>query len=204
MARYRLLPAYTRLFAWFKLRTDPMFSRLDELTPKRHTVLDLGCGYGIPAAWLLACSEHRRMVGMELDEDRAATAKWVLGARGSVRNARVPDEWGPERDVAAILCLDMVHYLDDTQLATMLSRAKETLAEGGKLIIRATVPANERPSFFRRVEQWRLALKGNKAQFRPLDVLCDAMDGQGLRVILKEPTAEGREEMWVVAERPSR
>ncbi|MFZ3044426.1 MAG: MMPL family transporter, partial [Desulfatirhabdiaceae bacterium] len=54
--RYRYREAYPRLFARFKIRWDPMFHELSHyLKPATvvKTVLDIGCGYGVPACWIL-------------------------------------------------------------------------------------------------------------------------------------------------------
>ena len=51
--RYRHLPGYPRVFARMKMMIDPMFRELDQYVQNPRKIIDIGCGYGIPAAWLL-------------------------------------------------------------------------------------------------------------------------------------------------------
>jgi len=68
LRRYRNLEAYPRCFARFKMMTDPMFKELsqffdDHLNVK--TIVDIGTGYGVPAAWLLERFPEAMVFGMD-------------------------------------------------------------------------------------------------------------------------------------------
>jgi predicted exporter/SAM-dependent methyltransferase len=195
--RFAPLAAYPRLFARCKLRLDPMFARLYELAPASGTVLDIGCGFGVSAAWLLAGSAHIRVVGVEPDEDRAAVARFVLGERGDVHVGAAPEAL-PEVAASAVLCLDVIHYLDDAALACTLRHARRCLPPGGKLVLRATVPGEGRTPFYRWVETRRLALRRHRPCYRPQQTIAQALTTAGFSVTLVEPTAPGREETWFV------
>jgi hypothetical protein len=95
--------------------------------------------------------------------------------------------------------LDMVHYLDDAQLADTLAGVRARLAEGGRLVIRADVPGDGRLAWERFLEAARLRLRGARATFRDLDSLRAAVQAAGFEVELTEPTAPDREETWIVA-----
>jgi len=201
MRRFGSLSAWPRMFAWFKMRLDPMFPRLGELVPDCGTVLDVGCGFGVPSAWLMARSSRMRVVALEPDDDRAQVASWVLGDRGEVSVGTAPGDLKPG-SVDAALCLDMVHHLDDAALAGTLTRIASSLAPGGRLVLRATVPSASGPTLFRRVEHALVRITtGRTPQFRPADELCKALEKAELHLVLMEPTAKGREETWFVAER---
>ena len=196
--RFSHLGAYPRLFARFKMRLDPMFIRLSEFLPDEGRVLDIGCGFGVAAAWMLARSAEVRVVAVEPDEDRAGVARFVLGERGEVHVGGAPEVL-PEVDADAVLCLDMIHYLDDAGLATTLAHVRRCLRPGGRLILRATVPAAGRSPFYRWFETNRLALAGQKPHYRQRETIAQAMETAGLAVTLVEPTAPGREEIWFIA-----
>ena len=198
MGRFRGLGAYARNFARFKMRLDPMFARLGEFLPEQGTVLDIGCGFGVAAAWTLARSADVRVVGVEPDEDRVGVARFVLGTRGEVHEGVAPEAL-PEVAASAVLCLDVIHHLDDPGLAATLTHVRRCLSPGGKLILRATVPAAGGVPFYRWFETRRLALGGQKPRYRQREPIVNALEAAGLRVTLVEPTAPGREETWFVA-----
>ena len=54
MRRYRHMEPYPRLFARFKILLDPMFPRLASFLHSPRHMIDIGCGYGVPAVWLLS------------------------------------------------------------------------------------------------------------------------------------------------------
>ena len=199
MHRFRRLSAFPRMFARFKMRLDPMFPRLGDFLPEEGKVMDIGCGFGVAAAWILARSEKLRVVAIEPDEDRVTTARFVLGERGSVREGMAPDDL-PTMEAAAVVCLDVIHHLDDAGLAATLSHVRACLVPGGKLVLRATVPMSGRTPYFRWFETRRLFLSKQKPRYRKREAVVVAMVAAGLRVVLVEPTAPGREETWFIAE----
>jgi SAM-dependent methyltransferase len=198
MRRFRRLGAYPRLFAWFKMRLDPMSRRLAEFAPAQGTVLDIGCGYGVAAAWMLGRSADLRVVAVEPDEDRVDVARFVLGARGEVHQGAAPEAL-PRVSAAAVLCLDVIHHLDDEALAKTLDHARRSLGQHGRLILRATVPGPGRPPFYRWFETRRLALAKLRPHYRGRSEVGKAIEAAGFELTLVEPTAPGREETWFVA-----
>ena len=199
MRRFRRLSGFPRMFAWFKMRLDPAFPRLGDFLPEEGTVLDIGCGFGVAAAWMLARSDKLRVVAIDPDEDRVVTARFVLGSRGAVHEGCAPDDL-PAVTVSAVLCLDVIHHLDDAGLAATLAHVRACLVPGGKLVLRATVPAAGRVPYFRWFETRRLRLARLSPHYRSRDAVVSAMVAAGLRVVLVEPTAPGREETWFIAE----
>ena len=199
MRRFRRLSAFPRMFAWFKMRLDPMFPRLGEFVPEEGLVLDIGCGLGVAAAWMLARSDRLRVLAIEPDEDRVTTARFVLGERGIVQEGSAPGDL-PSVTASAVVCLDVIHQLDDAGLSATLAHVRSCLVPGGRLVLRATVPAPGRMPFFRWFETRRLSLAQLAAHYRNREAVEQAMVVAGLRVVLVEPTAPGREETWFIAE----
>jgi len=199
MRRFSGLSAYPRLFAWFKMRLDPMFPRLGDFIPDEGTVLDIGCGFGVAAAWMLARSPGLRVVAIEPDEDRVVTARFALGECGVVHEGGAPEAL-PQTDAAAVTCLDVIHHLDDQGLAATLKRVRACLPLTGKLILRTTVPVPGRVPFHRWYETRRLRMLGLAPHYRDRASIVQAIETAGLRVVLVEPTGPGREETWFIAE----
>lgn len=204
--RYRFLDPYVRFFAWFKLRLDPMFQprpapRLAELVGPARTLLDVGCGWGVPGTWLLARLPGAKLVACEPDEERARVARRVFGERGSVTQAGAPALPELDRPVDAALLLDVVHHLPDEALAATLAGLHRRLAPGGRLVLRATVPSAKRLPWERWLEKLRSRLRPGRPgelHFRPVPALAGMLAAAGFAVERIEPTAPGREETWFV------
>jgi SAM-dependent methyltransferase len=199
--RYRHLELHIRLFVRFKLRLDPMFPRLREFVPSRGTVLDIGCGYGVPGSWLLAQSPELRLVGLEPNPRRAAVARYAFGNRGDVVPGAAPGV--PDVTVAAdaALLIDVVHHLSDEELRTMLRALFARLKPGGRLIFRATLPGTEMGSWPIRIEHWKWKALGRKPYLRTAEELRAAALEAGYAVERPEPCVLGPCVIWILATR---
>jgi SAM-dependent methyltransferase len=196
------MEAYPRLFARFKILIDPMFPRLaDYLNSPRH-VIDIGCGYAIPAVWLLSLYPRAKVFGIDPDRKRVAIAIRALGDRGTAEVGGAPDlpAKAPGK-VDTVLMLDMMHLLDDDALRLTLQRTEERLEPGGRLILRATIPSRKRLSWLRRLEEWRLQAVRATPHYRTVEAISTLLTGAGLTVTCVETAAADREEMWFVAEK---
>lgn len=151
-APYRAVSRFAWHFARGKLRGDPAFWALLErgLIPDGERLLDLGCGQGLLAAWLLAARNGHAagewptslppppqvgaMHGIELMVNDVARARAALGARahfavGDIRDA----EFGRAHTV---VILDVLHYLTYAEQDEVLARVRDALHPGGVLLLR--------------------------------------------------------------------
>jgi len=202
LKRYRHMEAYTRIFVRFKILLDPMFPRLAEFVGKPRIILDIGCGFGVPAAWLLALYPAARVFGIDPDRRRVHFAGHVVGDRGVIQVGHAPAiPEIPERADTALL-LDMIHMLSDEDLQLTLGRLRDRMLPGGKsvLILRCTIPSKERPSFERWLEDTRLRFKGLDARFRSADEVAHALAQAGFRINLTELSSLDKELRWFIAE----
>jgi predicted exporter/SAM-dependent methyltransferase len=195
---YRHLEPYPRLFARFKILMDPMFHRLADFVKPGWKIIDVGCGYGVPATWLLAIYPDLRFLACDLDEDRARVAARVLGKKGEVLQCRALDLPLDDERADAILLLDVLHYFSDAEFREFLGRVRPVLSPAGRLIIRVTIPG-EGFRLFRFVEEVTLRLRGVKHYFRRAEPLVRILEEVGFKVELVEPTAPRREETWFIA-----
>ncbi len=149
---YRSAGHFARNFARGKLKNDPAFFGLLEhgLIPDAGRLIDLGCGQGLLASWLLearalyeagewpsdwpAAPKVRNIWGLELmpkDVHRAQVAldKRAEFALGDIRTA----DFG-KADVAIIL--DVLHYISYEAQEDVLRRIRAALPTGGTFITR--------------------------------------------------------------------
>ncbi len=203
LLRYRHLEAYPRLFAHFKIMIDPMFKELDRYVQNPSRIIDIGCGYGIPAVWLLEIYPSAQVYGLEPDEIRVLIASCAIGTRGSVEIGRAPDLPAVEGFVDCVLMLDMLHLVSDEELQLVLQRIYGKLEAGGTLLIRATVPSNKKIPWKRWIETARLKLTHTPGRFRSEKKLVAFMEKTGFLVSVHPSDTSGIEEKWFIGNKTS-
>jgi predicted exporter/SAM-dependent methyltransferase len=198
---YRHAAVGVRMFARFKMRLDPMFGELANLVGDARRLIDIGCGYGVPAAWLIALRPDRRVFALEPDAERADVAAQILAPWGEVRTVGAPDLPDDLPLADAALLLDMAHYLSAADLAATLRRLHARLEHGAALVMRVTVPHAERATWWRRIEEWRLRVTQRAFYWRSAAEIARLIGDAGFTVTETKPTAPGREETWFIARR---
>jgi uncharacterized protein len=196
--RYRHLPAYPRIFARFKMMIDPMFQELDHYVKNPRRIIDIGCGYGIPATWLLEIYPEAKVFGLEPDEERVLIANRVIGTRGDVQVGRAPGLPDVEGSVDYVMMLDMLHLITNEELQRVLQRIYEKLETGGTLLIRATVPSERKVPWKRWIEATRLKMTGMRERFRKAEEITGFMSATGFTVRVHVSPTTGVEEEWFV------
>ena len=113
------LDPHARLFAWFKLRVDPMFPRLHELVGTRAACSTSAAGRRA-GAWLLAKDLPLTVHGAEPDPARARSPPVPSGPRGTAVQSRGPRVAGDARAGRRRAALDVIHHPTDDELWTTL------------------------------------------------------------------------------------
>ncbi len=196
--RYRHLEAYPRLFARFKIKIDPMFQELDRYVQNPRRIIDIGCGYGIPAVWLLEFYPAAQVYGLEPDEKRVRIASAVIAERGKVEAGGAPDLPSVAGEVDYVIMLDMLHLISNEELQTVLRRIYKKLEAGGTLLIRATVPSGIKVPWKRWIESFRLRRSQTPERFRSEDEITTFLTEAGYDVTVSTSPAAGVEEKWFV------
>ena len=196
--RFKHLEPYPRFFAWFKIQLDPMFPRLADFVKPGQTLIDVGCGYGVPAAWLLALYPDLKFIACEPSPERARVAARVLGDTAEVFQFGAIGLPPVTNQANAVLLLDMLHYLPENDLEDLLSHLKGMLDDPRRLIIRVTI-SKEKFSFQRWVETTKMRFRNLQPFFRTEEEITRVLNRTGFKVELVESTAPGREETWFIA-----
>jgi len=200
--RYRNMEPYPRMFARFKQRLDPLFAELATLVPKKTdiaNILDVGCGYGVPACWMADRYPGATIRGIDPDPERVRVAALALGDRGRIVRGSAPDL--PSMDVLLdmVTMLDMSHYLQDWELEKTVECIHERLLPGGRLIIRSVLPPSGRPHWTWRLEHAKLKINGLKACYRGPSALCAMLEKCGFEVLSSRSSGRRGDMVWHVA-----
>ncbi len=201
LLRYRHLEAHPRLFARFKIMMDPMFKELDLYVQNPRRIIDIGCGYGIPATWLLEIYPDAKVYGLEPDEVRVLIASHVISSRGHIEVGRAPDLPVVEGEVDTVMMLDMLHLINDEELQLILQRIYQKLSIGGTLIIRATVPTERKIPWKRWIEATRLKMTKMPQRFRREKEIATFMIAVGFAVNIHASAEAEVEEKWFIGKR---
>ena len=152
---YRYHGKLIEQFVFWKMKTDPVFTALDAVVPRRGFVLDLGCGYGMATHWLSCFTDTRTFLGVDYDEEKIRVAR-----RTAPEHPRIQFQEGdvlnfdyPACD--AVLLLDVLHYWVPEKQQMILDKARRALRPGGVLILRdgarAESDAHRRTHFFEKL-----------------------------------------------------
>ena len=202
LLRYRTVETTPRLFARWKLRLDPMFPRLAAFLENPRRILDIGCGYGVPSAWLLELFPAATVTCIDPDGERVRVAGRALGSRGEARIGRAPEIKGLPDGADTAVILDVIHILDDDQLRETLAILHDKLLPGGRIVIRVTIPAGGGSPWMRRIEEHRLKRQGLSSHYRSREVLEMMIRAAGFEIAAVEgPAVRRSEEFWFVADR---
>jgi len=199
--RYRHLPSYPRVFARMKMLIDPMFKELDKYVQNPLRIIDIGCGYGIPATWLLEIYPQAEVYGLEPDEERVIIASHAIGRRGRVEAGRAPDLPEVEGAVDYVLMLDMLHLISDKEVQIAFQRIYDKLSLEGTLLVRATIPSDKKNPWKRWIETARLKITRAPNRFRGEKEIVDFMKKAGFAVSVSASDTKGIEEKWFVGEK---
>jgi predicted exporter/SAM-dependent methyltransferase len=163
---YRFQGPYVSQFAYWKMKTDPLFCAVEKAVPASGEILDVGCGYGLVAHWLTRFHPGRRVRGVDFDAEKIRVAQATASANPQVIfERRDLLEW-PEFPAcdAALLC-DVLHYFPQELKADVLRKIFAALRPGGCLILRdAMAKADSGHRAVARSEKWAVRFGQNRTR----------------------------------------
>jgi uncharacterized protein len=201
--RYAHLSPTIRYWVRGKLRLDPLFTHLGLHAPTHGRLLDVGCGYALPAVWLAALRPELHIDAFDALSQRVRIARHVLDHRGRVAREDVNDwaDGDPGDDpYDGALCIDVLHHLP--RPAACLRAIALRLREDGVLLLRTTVHSRETENESRSlvVERIMVRLRGQKTvRFYEEEEVRRLLTEAGFGSIEIERPADGRVETLFVA-----
>jgi predicted exporter/SAM-dependent methyltransferase len=207
LKRYKHLEAYPRIFARFKMRFDPMFAELPrflESWEKIDTILDIGCGFGVQAAWLLERFPEAKVFGIEPDLRRVRIASRIVGNRGVIKTGRAPEIPMVATAADLAIMLDIIHYLNDEELRLTLVHLYECLSPGHHLIIRTPIPPTRRFPWAWWFEKGKQQLARTPSCDRSAETIERIITQVGFQIEQTQPSGSKGELIWFILNRPNR
>jgi SAM-dependent methyltransferase len=134
----RALPAAgraVRLYVRARYAICP-FDEVARAVPRRGTVVDVGCGFGLFALHLRLQAAERRVLGIDHDPRRieAARRSPLAGHGVEFAVADAPQASLPPCD--AVVLIDVLHHLHPEAQARLLAAARARLVPGGRIVVK--------------------------------------------------------------------
>jgi len=199
--RYRNMEVYPRFFARFKTRLDPMFSELPGLVegmrPVR-TIIAVGTGCGVPAAWFLEKFPGVRIFGLDPDKDRIRVAALAARDRGEMSVGYAPEIPSPPEPAELATLLDVIQYLDDDALEITMKRLADKLCPRGMVILRIAVPLEKGNPWTWWIESFRVKAKRITAHYRSVSRTEEMLRDAGFAIQHTGPSGKNGDLFWLV------
>ena len=137
----RALPPVERAYSLvrFSILRPKLLSVMDLLLPDEGRILDVGCGFGLFAAYFGQTQPRRRIVGVDPDARRIGIATRVaerIGLREHVFTAGDVRDAAIEGPFDAAYVLDVMHHLPRADQRNVLERLRSLLVPGGLLLVK--------------------------------------------------------------------
>ena len=137
----RALPLFERAYAnvRFSILRPKLLSVMDLMLTDEGRILDVGCGFGLFAAYFGQTQPRRHIVGVDPDARRVALAQRVASSLGltqhsfHVGDVRDAELRGP---FDAVYVLDVMHHIPADHQRAVIERLRDLLVPGGMLLIK--------------------------------------------------------------------
>ncbi len=137
----RALPPIERAYSLvrFSILRPKLLSVMDLLLRDEGRILDVGCGFGLFAAYFGQTQPRRRIVGVDPSARRIRLARRLFGRLGLTGHSFVE---GDVRDAPlegpfdAAYVLDVMHHLPYDDQRDVLDRLRSLLVPGGLLLVK--------------------------------------------------------------------
>jgi 2-polyprenyl-3-methyl-5-hydroxy-6-metoxy-1,4-benzoquinol methylase len=144
-----------RLYGRIKLASDPVYKAAHQaLSGSALPLLDIGCGAGLLSFFLRSRGYSGPIHGIDKDAMKVGAASLL-----AKRRAGLSFEVGDVRKLPPfsgnVALLDVLHYLDPTEQATLIDAIIDRVAPGGTVVIRECL----------RDESWRFGLTRLEEKF---------------------------------------
>lgn len=139
----RALPPVESAYAAirFTIMRSKLLSVMDLLLPAEGRILDVGCGFGLFAAYFAQTQPQRRITGIDHNERRIEMARSVMAKLGHTGHEFIAGDARSVRDLAsirfnAIYVLDVLHHVPHGDQEELLGCLHDLLEPRGVLVLK--------------------------------------------------------------------
>ncbi len=172
------------LYAYLRWRLCP-FEEIESYIPREGKIVDVGCGYGLLANFLILRSSKRDVTGIDLSVRRIGAAQETTGNGRNVR-FKLMNVFDLElREPDAVVMSDFLHHIDYKSQEEVLTHCYEKLSPGGFLVCQEV---NNKP-FWKYCFAFlidRILNIGERQFFRPHQKFQELLEGIGFSVKIKK------------------
>ncbi|MDP4282462.1 MAG: 1-acyl-sn-glycerol-3-phosphate acyltransferase, partial [Bacteroidota bacterium] len=119
-----------------KMHLSGYYQIYNEYLPRRGMLLDLGCGYGYISYMLWLTSNHRKIIGVDYDQEKINVASHCYLKNDSIHFICSDLSTCEIIPADGIILSDVLHYLTETDQVRLLNECFDKLNAGGVLLIR--------------------------------------------------------------------
>jgi 2-polyprenyl-3-methyl-5-hydroxy-6-metoxy-1,4-benzoquinol methylase len=139
----RALPPVESAYAAirFTIMRSKLLSVMDLLLPAEGRILDVGCGFGLFAAYFAQTQPQRRITGIDTNARRIEMARSVMAKLGHTGHEFIAGDARSVRDLAsarfnAIYVLDVLHHVPHGDQEELLGCLYDLLEPRGVLVLK--------------------------------------------------------------------
>ena len=172
------------LYARLRWRLCP-FEEIESHIPKEGKIIDVGCGYGLLANFLVLKSAKREVIGIDLSLERIKVAQKTTDNRKKIQ-FKLMDALDLQLEkYNTVVMSDFLHHINCEAQEELLARCYQDLPTGSFLIIEEV---DNRPLW----KYWfaflidRLLNTGERQFFRPHQEFQELLQRIGFSVRIKE------------------
>lgn len=196
---------FTGIFARIRVWDAP-FEQVEKLVPKKGLILDLGCGDGLLANYLAISGQDRKIVGVDLNEERVKHAqKGLKNTCFIYGDALKKEKLSPD----VILMSHVLHHLNSRkEQEKLVLDSVSALRKRGKLIILEINPSFSFKYLLTMVIDYTIfpmlfekKIIGSKVYYRKEKEWISLLSEMGLSVKKEKVTGKPFSHMILVAEK---
>lgn len=124
------------------------FWKIDNILPKKGTIMDIGCGAGIMSNYLAISSSERKILGVDLSKSRILSAKKSINKRKNIQFKLGDVTKMMIEKCDNYLMVDVLHHIPFHEQQKLLLLISKKLKRNSLLIIKEVDQSNRLPFLF--------------------------------------------------------